>query len=435
MKTKILSIFFSLICLFSFTFIAKAEKATEINFITHSVFWPLVGKGELLDEFTKKTGIKVNFISMGHKELADKVLLEWMAGTGTYDVIGWSGSRFIRDYTKFMEPLNDFIKKASPEWDFTDLIPAVLKLHTFDDVIYGITIRTGLDILFYRKDLFNKYGLKVPKTWDEYLTVAKALTLDTDGDGKTDIYGSVFYGDPVYATDTASDFIHSFGGKFVEEVAPGKWKAVINSPVSQEALQFMADLYRKHKVTPLGLSTMNNADVITALQQGIAAMSTMYAPYFGSIEDPTKSKVVGKIGYAPLPAKAGLRFPGVGWTSTWAICIDKKSKKKEAAWKFVEFFTSKRADLYMAVRGNLPSRFSAFESPDFLKQVPTGFNEAVSKQMASNVGKYTISAAPAEWAEFCGTAFNSVLVGVKTSKQALEELETKINESLKEFKP
>jgi ABC-type glycerol-3-phosphate transport system substrate-binding protein len=89
----------------------------------------------------------------------------------------------------------------------------------------------------------------------------------------------------------------------------------------------------------------------------------------------------------------------------------------------------------MAVRGNLPSRFSVFESPDFLKQVPTGFNETVSKQMASNVGKYTISGAPAEWAEFCGAAFNSVLVGVKTPKQALEELETKINESLKEFKP
>lgn len=409
------------------TVVGEARAKKEINFISHSVFWPLMGKGELLEEFTRETGIKVNYIALGHKELADKVTMEWLAGTGTYDVIGWAGSRFFKKYTQFMEPLSKYLKQAPPEWDFEDIVPSLLNGHTFKGVVYGLPFRTNVWIMYYRKDLYRKYGIEVPKTWDEFLEVAKTLTLDTNGDGKIDIYGIAFFGDPIYARDTSSCFIHGFGGKFVEETPSGELKVVIDNPEAIEGLRFMVDLVRKHKVTPPGIATYNNEDLITAVQQGLTAMTITTGGYVGRVEDPNESKVAGKLGYAPVPTKTNLGYPGMSVRSTWGVTINKFSKNKDAAWEFIKFLTSKRGDLYMALRGNGPSRFSVYQHEKYKARFAEGYTEAISTQLPRTLGLYTILAGPVEWAEITGTICNQLLIGEMSPETAVQKMQEEMS--------
>ena len=70
----------------------------------------------------------------------------------------------------------------------------------------------GTSLLIYRKDLAEKPGLKPPKTWADLLANAKALTLDTNGDGKIDIYGITLPGDNLFINILLGELIKANGG-------------------------------------------------------------------------------------------------------------------------------------------------------------------------------------------------------------------------------
>jgi sorbitol/mannitol transport system substrate-binding protein len=89
----------------------------------------------------------------------------------------------------------------------------------------------------------------------------------------------------------------------------------------------------------------------------------------GSLEDPTSSKVAGKVGYAYAPVD---KTKYSGWLYTWAWGIEKASKNPDAAWKFVSWASSKEyEDLVGKTLGwaQVPSgkRQSLYENPDYQK--------------------------------------------------------------------
>lgn len=85
--------------------------------------------------------------------------------------------------------------------------------------------------------------------------------------------------------------------------------------------------------------------------------------FAANYEDPAKSKVAGKVGYALVPAGPGGKSYAGLWT--WALGINKATKNKEAAWLFVEWATSQRTLLNATVgyRNYNPSRQSVTNDP------------------------------------------------------------------------
>jgi ABC-type glycerol-3-phosphate transport system substrate-binding protein len=81
-----------------------------------------------------------------------------------------------------------------------------------EDNNYGLVHAAGTSLLVYRKDLANKKGLKNPKTWDDLLHNAKELTMDTDGDGKTDIYGLTIPGINLFINILMGELTKANGG-------------------------------------------------------------------------------------------------------------------------------------------------------------------------------------------------------------------------------
>src|SRR5215472_2754234 len=122
-----------------------------------------------LPEFEKKTGIKVVVDAAPFGDLYKKQLLSLSTG-GRYDVL-FMDEPWIPPLSEFLQPLNERMKTL----DTADFIPTTVASGAFQGTQYAVPVDPNVQLLVYRKDLFEQKGLKPPATWDELLADAKAL--------------------------------------------------------------------------------------------------------------------------------------------------------------------------------------------------------------------------------------------------------------------
>jgi multiple sugar transport system substrate-binding protein len=206
-------------------------------------------------------------------------------------------------------------------------------------------------LFFYRQDLFSKYSVAPPKTWDDVLAAAKTI-----GE-REKMFGYVMRAAPGNAV--VADFmplLWAFGG----DVLKNDGKAECDSPAAIDALRFMLQL---GKFTPPGYAGFNADEVSAHLLQSTAVMSINWPAWIGAMDDPAKSKVVGKIGFIPMP---GERNKGVGELGSWLVAVPAASRNTSAAFDFLYWATDAAQMKQAALRGNPPTRRSVFEAPDLI---------------------------------------------------------------------
>jgi multiple sugar transport system substrate-binding protein len=335
----------------------KYEGATIRVLLSKSAFTPM--NQEFIKEFEKKTGIKVIEESYGSAPLRQKLTMELGAKNKDLDVFQGMGKTDLEYYRAgWVSPLDDFLKNpalTAPDYDYADIFPKVRAI--IDGKTVGITMSMNPVVLMYRKDLFEKYKIKVPTNWKELEEAAKKLTLDTDGDGKTDIYGWIAR---MNEENTAifACFLFSNGAEWLDK----NNKPVFNSPKAVEALKYYGQLLKNYG--PPGGNTIGWQQVIGALAQGKAAMTTEISIFADMVlEDPKQSKVAGKIGYTYLPAARPEYATTLLPTNDYHISAF--SQKKEAAWLFLQFMSDKAHLLAYQLKMMPTSRKSAWMDPKF----------------------------------------------------------------------
>jgi multiple sugar transport system substrate-binding protein len=335
----------------------KYEGTTIRVVLSKSAFTPM-GQ-EYFKEFEKKTGIKVVDEHYGSDPLRRKLTMELAAKNKDLDVFQGMMKTNL-EYTKagWVFPLDDYLKNpalTSPDYDYNDIFPKVRAV--VEGKTIGITTSMNPMVFVYRKDLFEKFKVKVPTNWKELEEAAKKLTLDTDGDGKTDVYGWI---SRMNAENSASfsNFLFSNGASWLD----ANNKPVFNSPKAVEALKFYGHLLKAYG--PPGGSTLGWQEVIGAMAQGKAAMTVEISIFVDMVlEDPKQSKVAGKLGYAYFPpAKPEYKTMLL---PTNCYHISAYSQKKEAAWLFVQFMTDKARTLPYQLKMLPTSRKSAWLDPKF----------------------------------------------------------------------
>jgi multiple sugar transport system substrate-binding protein len=322
-------------------------------------------------EFEEMTGVTVNFDILDWSAFQEKLFLTMNSGSSTYDLVNldytWSGSLTAKDH---LEPLPVEKWKADPDFDYDDIFSSYTgnlgNPMGKPGETYILPFVTDIIGYYYRTDLFEEYAdefkaeygydLKVPTYWDEFLDIAKFFTMDRDGDGEIDLYGTTMMAAPV---GIASDYViyaNGFGFHyFTEDLRPDYLQ-----PLSIEATQFYIDLYRKWKVVPP--STPNNwfTEVPILIQRDQVATSVLWAAFMESVNDPEQSKVAGNVAFAPLPRRRGMEASG-GLLGGHGISIPKYSEHKEAALKFIEWVMSKEYQDENAMRGATGGRYSSFK--------------------------------------------------------------------------
>jgi ABC-type glycerol-3-phosphate transport system substrate-binding protein len=379
---------------------------------------------ELLPEFEKTTGIKVIIDQLPQSEMNKKVEAAFVAGSVEYDVITTLIVNVARNARAgWIEPMDDFIAK-DPNANIDDFMKGFIDSQKYKDKIYGLPFYGETSILMYNKDLFAKAGITTPPTtMDELLEDAKILTKDG-------VYGIALKGQ----RDQASNgyiwpmFLHSYGGEYFAGDTP-----VFNSPEGVKATDLFNELM---KYAPPGAVNMGWNEVQIAVSQGQAAM-TIDASNFASVfEASENSKVVGKIGYAPVPAGPAGQDPAIACAS---LNINAKSKNKGAAWEFIKWATSSESQLKMSLDGSRSdvTRNSVFSSDDYrsLYNWDNGkFIDSTQAMMNIMRGDYRPVYYP-EWVQI-GNAIaiqvQSVFTGDKTSQKALDTAAADVTKIMKD---
>jgi len=368
---------------------------------------------KLLPQFEKLTGIKVTFDVYPEEEFRKKRLVAMAGGGGIYDVFMIDQVLFQYAEAGWVEPLLPYVnnsKLTDPKWfDFEDIFEKARAFGTYKGKFYGMPITGEAEILFYRKDLFIKYGLTVPKTMDELHEAA--VKLKGKGIAGIVLRGARGWGMNVWPW---SGFLWSYGGKFFDEAG----NPIFNSPEGIAATEMYAKLLQDGG--PKGPASYTWYEVQSDLAMGKTAMGIDSGMFMALCENPDKSVVAGKMGYAMLPRVPGKELRPNFWY--WMIGIDSHSMHKEAAWLFIEWLMSKPTALRIALECGASPRAWVWKHPDFLAKYPKDWAEASSKSLAiadPSLVPYYIPEFP-EFGEAISIAITDVITAKKTAKEALD---------------
>lgn len=311
---------------------------------------------DLLPDFEQKTGLKVNLNVLGLEQLDSQYQVKLNAQSPDLDVMVYRPLQSNKLFAEngWLDDISENVK-GDAAWDWNDFTESSRAATTSDEKVYGIPLMTEREILFYNKEMFAAKGVKVPATLDELDDAAKKLT-----DTSAGTYGVVMRGKANAAVTTFSSFLYSFGGDWKD--ADGT--SGLDGTSAVDAYKYYGNLVKNYG--PPGATSLGGAEAMGIFQQGKAAMYIDPDSGAGLLEDKSQSTVAGKVGYAPFPAGPAGSHPYD--VTSWAAGISKFSKNKEAAWKFIEWATSKEVlNSAMAKQKSPSPRLTSWADPAVTK--------------------------------------------------------------------
>jgi sorbitol/mannitol transport system substrate-binding protein len=284
------------------------------------------------DNFTKQTGIKVNYTILPENELRDRATQDIATGAARYDVdtVGayevpiWAKNSWLHEMSSY--------EGKDTAFDQGDLLKPIAKTLTgTDGKQYGIPFYGESSFLMYRKDLFAKAGLTMPEhpTWQQVAGLAAKLDDRSKGVSGICLRGLPGWGELFAPLTTV---VNTFGGTWFTK----DWQAQVNSPQFAQAAKFYVDLVRAHGEP--GAAQSGFAECLNTFGQGKAAMWYDATSAAASLEDPKSSKVSGKVGYVYAPVD---KTKYSGWLWTWSWVMPKTTKNADNAWKFISWASGK----------------------------------------------------------------------------------------------
>jgi multiple sugar transport system substrate-binding protein len=330
------------------------------------VNYQLSPRGDLarahLKEFQELTGIEVGFEQIPEQQQRPKVAMEMATGHPSFDVvnIGMHVQKKLIEKAKWMEDLRPFIDDKSltnPDFDLADFSKPSMAVATGPDGRMNVLpLNQDLFILFYNKDLLAAKGFSAaPKTYDEMFSMAK--TLNDPSKGITGFVGRGLKNANVVLYDNI------LLGWDEETVTPDGRKLLTDTPEAIAAGEWYQKIMRE--CGPQGSIGFNWNECQTTFSQGRAAMWWDGIGFSAPLLDPTKSKIVDKVGFAPVPAG-----PRAHYCATFidGIGIPATAKNKKAAWLFLQWIAGKQMMNEQLRSGSgTPPRPSCYERQDIVK--------------------------------------------------------------------
>lgn len=270
--------------------VAPPDKAVTVSYLGNK--FPIIEYyGEQLKSCENVKNVKVNLDWLPSNEKVQKATLILSGGDNSYDIIqATDGNIYEWADKNWILPLDDLVAKYKTQYNLADFADATLDRGRINGKQYGWPIDQNAQIFFYRKDIWDKYSLKPLITWDEAIEQFKMLQAKKE---------TTYPYSATYAK--GSDFAGEFARHL--KAAGGQWfngtAAAFNDAKGVAAAKKMKELFAY--MAP-DILTYTNDKVMIALLQGDAACASLYISRTAQMDDPTQSKVVGKIAYAPDPS-------------------------------------------------------------------------------------------------------------------------------------
>jgi multiple sugar transport system substrate-binding protein len=336
----------------------SAATSGSSNSITVAVAYP-APPAALLDQFTKQTGIKVNWVNIGWDDLQTKIAAAMTANTYFADVadVDWSK---VGEYQKtgWFDPLNKYFNQAALAADMP-------QLNTFvsDNELMGVPFDSSFLVTTVNSKDFAKAGITtMPTTLAGFTTALQKVGKANGIASPLDIQFATAEGLSTCWYQTTA----AFGG----QVLTAQDTPAFTAPSSPgyQALTWLVNAYKSGLVPKANINTTDYAGFTTEEAKNRTAAAL--CDYSGSVASiynvPSSSSVVNDTEYIPTPGATGV---GLNVANPDGIGIPKTAKNVAAAVKFINWFTStENQAIWAGLKGAndvvstfpLPARLSSF---------------------------------------------------------------------------
>lgn len=376
--------------------------------------WGMVQEG-MAPPFAEATGIDVEVVTFPISQGYARILNALGIGSSEYDVIDLDYG-ILAQVANRLEPLDSYLEGDSAyTGDYESAVPANVRgLYQFDGArlgqgtTYGIANDSNTQLGFYRTDVFEEAGIEAPpETWDEVLAVAKELTVDTP-DGKQ--YGFTTNGKRgIFSSTLFGQMLFSYGGNWLDENnAP-----TLTTPEAEAALSMI------EKLMPYADPSVVNAgdnETINAMASGVAVYApnawgnnAFTNPELNDLAEVTKAVIVPR-GDVP----DGKNSPLMGG---FGLVIPAAAENKDAAWKFIQYLTSKdNMKTYVELSGQ-PARVDALK--EYASTAP--MFSALADSLPNGVYQPGWLRDQSGFYQALGTQVSLVMTGQKSVSDALQQ--------------
>lgn len=356
---KILALTISLMLLLA-SISAMAEETTQISFICSAGGSGRSFEGGLnnfIAEYGDKIGVSIDMISLA--SLPDQLMTQFISGSSYYDCMAVN-SVWEAAMANYLLPLNDYIAKDG--LDAYELYGESMAANTYNGNIIGLPVRTGTDVLQYRKDILEANNVEVPNNVQALLEAARAVTAGPEDN--RDVYGFAFMAqDPFFCTSATADLLFPNGIYFLNQDMTAPCEDLLTDAAT-DIFTVLYTIYAEN-LMPNPMSWTYD-DTIIAFQEGRIAMAFddfMRAPTIEK-EGAGATGLMGYSSFQPVPTGTNPPRARGGW---WILSIDKNTAHPDACWEFIKYMTSLETQTYMATEwSNGPSILSLLKDEKFI---------------------------------------------------------------------
>jgi trehalose/maltose transport system substrate-binding protein len=314
------------------------------------------------EAWAKKTGNEVQFVSTPNSATDRLALYLQMMAAQSPDIdvfqidVIWPGllASHLLDLTPYVQPdvkAQHFL--------------AVIDNDTVDGHLVAMPWFIDAGLLYYRKDLLDRYGAGVPDQWADLAATAQKIQDAERKGGNQRMWGFVFQGRAYEGlTVDALEWIASNGGGTIVDASG---KITVNNPKAAAALDLAASWVGK--IAPEGVLTYGEEEARGVFQSGDAVFMRNW-PYAWALTNAPDSSIRGKVGVAPLPKGGpdGKHAAGLGGQQ---LAVSKYSAHPKLAADLVLYLTSPEEQKRRAIKGSFnPTIVSLYKDADILQANP-----------------------------------------------------------------
>ena len=316
---------------------------------------------DAIDEWIKLTGNKhkVEVVTLPHSSNECFALYKQWLSAESFDVdilqmdFPWVGA-----FGDVLIDLKNFYKNG--EIDEEDIFTTIKDNMYYNGQLVALPAYTDCEVMYYRKDLLEKHGRSVPKTWQELYETAKFIQ---EQERKTNnrFYGYVFQAKAFeMLTCNFVQLIDTFGGAVIANN-----KVVVDSPECVDALVLLMGCLKD--ASTRSVLNYSEEEARGLFQSGNALFMNSW-PYAWSLMNDSSTIVSGKIGVMPIPTGNVLTGKSSGVIGGWFFTVSKYSKHSEVAADLIKFLSSKAQHKIRAKFAYAPAYKSLYKDPEILKQ-------------------------------------------------------------------
>ena len=314
-----------------------------------------------------------------------------------------------------------YIVELPPDQFPTDsFLPATVDSATYFNKLYGYPWTSNGGLLFYRKDLLDKYSVQPPTSFDEMKAACDKIR-QGENDSKLECFAGQ-YNKYEGLTVNFDEAVHGAGGVIVGDDG----KPNVATPEATKGLQTLADWFKNGDI-PKGAITWTEEEGRQAFQNGTLIFHRNWPyVYANAAKTDGSSKIVGKYDVAPLP---GITGPGVSSLGGANLGIATNADNKGTAADFLKFMSSPESQKANTLAtSNAPAVTSLYTDAEIVKKYPfspvllKSIEGAKPRPKAVEYGDVTLAIQDAAY---------SALQGQAASDAALQQLQTKLQTLIK----